>query len=83
MTSCSFNLEGKGTFRGGEGSDPFVGTPGVLHTEPETRVETIVPSHLLNRVVQAMVAAHPYEEVAYDIYPLDNSIPGGGHGHGG
>ncbi len=77
---CSFNLEGNGTFRGGEGTDPYVGTPGVMHTEPETRMETIVPSHLLNRVVQAMVAAHPYEEVAYDIYPLDNSTPGVGMG---
>ncbi len=78
--SCSFNLEGKGTFRGEEGSDPFVGSPGSLHTEAETRIETIVPAHLLNRVVQAMVAAHPYEEVAYDIYPLENSFPGVGMG---
>ncbi|MCP4313979.1 MAG: Nif3-like dinuclear metal center hexameric protein [Bacteroidetes bacterium] len=78
--SCSFNLEGSGTFRGQEGTDPYVGVPGAMHREPETRVETIVPSHLLNRVVQAMVAVHPYEEVAYDIYPLENSTPGVGMG---
>jgi dinuclear metal center YbgI/SA1388 family protein len=77
---CSFNLEGSGTFRGLEGSDPFVGIPGVLHEEAETRVETIVPAHLTNRVVQAMLGAHPYEEVAYDIYPLENSAPGIGMG---
>jgi dinuclear metal center YbgI/SA1388 family protein len=78
--SCSFNLEGTGTFRGQEGSDPFVGTPGEMHQEPETRMETIIPSHLLNRVIQAMLMAHPYEEVAYDIYPLENSAPGVGMG---
>ncbi len=69
---CSFNLEGKGTFRGLEGTDPFVGKTGEMHQEPETRVETIVPAHRVDKVVQAMVAAHPYEEVAYDIYALEN-----------
>ncbi len=78
--SCSFNLEGKGTFRGGEGSDPFVGTPGELHQEPETRVETVVPAHLSARVVRAMIAAHPYEEVAYDLYPLENRFEQAGMG---
>ena len=78
--SCSFNLEGKGTFRGGEGSDPFVGTPGELHQEPETRVETVVPAHLSGKVVKAMIAAHPYEEVAYDLYPLENRFEQAGMG---
>ena len=78
--SCSFNLEGTGTFRGQEGSDPFVGVPGKLHREPETRLETLVPSHLVSKVVQSMISAHPYEEVAYDIYPLENSHPGVGMG---
>ena len=71
--SCSFNLEGKGTFRASEDSDPYVGEPGKLHQEPETRLETIVPAPWLGRVLQAMTAAHPYEEVAYDIYPLENT----------
>ena len=70
--SCSFNLEGKGTFRGSEGSDPFVGEPGKLHHEPETRLETVVPAPLVSKVVRALTRAHPYEEVAYDIYPLEN-----------
>ncbi len=77
---CSFNLEGKGTFRGSEGSDPFVGEPGLLHQEPETRVETIVPAHVVGTVVRAMERAHPYEEVAYDLYPLENKYELGGMG---
>ena len=78
--SCSFNLEGKGTFRGSEGSDPFVGEPGELHQEPETRVETILPEHLVKGVVKAMVSAHPYEEVAFDLYPLENVSGNAGMG---
>lgn len=73
--SCSFNTEGTGTFRGGEGTDPFAGEPGKFHQEPETRLETIVPAPRVGQVVRAMIAAHPYEEVAYDIYPLENSDP--------
>ncbi|MEA3460521.1 MAG: Nif3-like dinuclear metal center hexameric protein [Bacteroidota bacterium] len=78
--SCSFNLEGRGTFRGGEDSIPFAGEAGVFHQEPETRLETIVPATLATKVVRAMTAAHPYEEVAYDIYPLENSDPRRGMG---
>ncbi|MBC7125547.1 MAG: Nif3-like dinuclear metal center hexameric protein [Bacteroidales bacterium] len=69
--SCSFNIQGQGTFRAGDGTNPFVGEKGKIHFEPEVRVETIVPRHILNAVVKAMVEAHPYEEVAYDVYPLD------------
>ncbi len=72
--SCSFNQDGKGTFRGGEGSDPFVGEKGKMHTEAEVRIETIFPEHEKGRVIGAMLQAHPYEEVAYDIYPLDNKF---------
>ena len=68
---CSFNIQGQGTFRAGDGTNPFVGEKGKIHFEPEVRVETIVPRHILNAVVKAMVEAHPYEEVAYDVYPLD------------
>jgi len=77
---CSFNLEGKGTFRGLEGTDPYVGEPGQIQEEPEVRVETIVPAHLTGKVVKAMVVAHPYEEVAYDLYPLENQYEQGGMG---
>jgi dinuclear metal center YbgI/SA1388 family protein len=71
---CSFNLEGKGSFRAGDNADPFVGEKGQIHYEPEVRIETILPDWLENRVVRAMIDAHPYEEVAFDIYPLENSF---------
>ncbi len=77
---CSFNLEGKGTFRGSDKSNPFVGEPGQMVHEEETRLETIVPAPLAGKVVKAMVSAHPYEEVAYDIYPLENQFERGGMG---
>ncbi|MBI5218254.1 MAG: Nif3-like dinuclear metal center hexameric protein [Bacteroidia bacterium] len=69
---CSFNLEGNGTFRAGEGANPFVGNIGRMHTEKETRVEVIFPKALQGNIISAMTCVHPYEEVAYDIYPLDN-----------
>ncbi|MDF1574681.1 MAG: Nif3-like dinuclear metal center hexameric protein [Bacteroidales bacterium] len=77
---CSFNLEGTGTFRGGEGSHPFAGESGVFHQEAETRLETIVPAELASAVVRAMSSSHPYEEVAYDLYPLENKDPRRGMG---
>jgi len=69
---CSFNTSGTGTFRAGEGTNPHVGAHGEQHREDEVRIETIVPGWKVSRVVSAMKAAHPYEEVAYDIFPLDN-----------
>ena len=69
---CSFNLEGTGTFRAGAGTDPYVGNQGEQHQESEVRIETIVSKAVLGKVLGEMIAAHPYEEVAYDIYPLDN-----------
>lgn len=68
---CSFNVEGVGTFLPGEGTSPFVGEQGKLERVREIRVETVVPEPSLERVVRAMLDAHPYEEVAYDVYPLD------------
>ena len=72
--SCGFSLKGEGSFRGNEQSNPFAGRPGVLHQEQEVRFETIFPAHIQGKVISALVAAHPYEEVAYDIYPLDNEL---------
>ncbi|HBS88569.1 MAG: Nif3-like dinuclear metal center hexameric protein [Bacteroidetes bacterium GWF2_38_335] len=69
---CSFNVQGTGTFRGSEETNPFVGEKGKIHFEKEIRIETIIPSFLQNSVVNAMKSAHPYEEVAYDIYPIEN-----------
>jgi dinuclear metal center YbgI/SA1388 family protein len=70
--SCSYNSTGEGTFRALAGSTPFVGEQGELHTEPEMRIETIFPVFLENDVITALKQAHPYEEVAFDIYPLTN-----------
>ncbi|MEI7830987.1 MAG: Nif3-like dinuclear metal center hexameric protein [Prolixibacteraceae bacterium] len=77
---CSFINSGLGTFRGNEDSTPFVGTVGVLHSEPEVRLETIIPRHLSSKIVTALNAAHPYEEVAYDLVPIENNFPAVGMG---
>ena len=79
-SECSFAGEGTGTFTGGEGTDPFVGQPGKRHYEKEGRLEVVVPAHLSREVIRAMIAAHPYEEVAYDLVPLANVHPGVGSG---
>lgn len=71
-SDCTFNLRGTGTFRPGEGTNPFIGTRGELEKVDEVRVETIVKKEEIGRVLQAMLEAHPYEEVAYDLYPLEN-----------
>lgn len=81
--SCSFNMEGTGTFKAREGALPYVGTIGQIHHEPEVRIETIVPSHAEHRVLKAMLAAHPYEEVAWDSYILTNQATGFGAGMSG
>jgi len=70
---CSFNIEGIGTFKGKEGANPYLGIEGELSQENETRIETIVPSYLVNVVIENLKEAHPYEEVAYDIYELGNN----------
>jgi len=77
---CSFNAPGEGTFRGSDDSDPFVGEKGRMHTEPELRVETIFPKEREGRVLRALLETHPYEEVAYDVYPLDNEYSLAGMG---
>ncbi|SEN05266.1 Nif3-like dinuclear metal center hexameric protein [Lihuaxuella thermophila] len=68
---CTFNLEGTGTFLPEEGTNPYIGKQGQLEKVKEIRLETILPERIQERVIDAMLAAHPYEEVAYDIYPLD------------
>jgi len=69
---CSFQTKGMGTFKPLEGADPFTGDVGKLEKVEEVKIETIVPQKLLNKTINAMIKAHPYEEVAYDIYPLEN-----------
>ena len=78
--SCSFNSEGNGTFRGGADTNPFAGKPGEFHTEKEIKIETIVPKPLMGKVISALLQAHPYEEVAYDLYALENIFIKAGSG---
>jgi len=69
-THCSFYTEGTGTFLGGPGTVPSVGRAGREERVAELRVETIVPAERVDAVVAALRDAHPYEEVAFDLYPL-------------
>ena len=78
--SCSFTSNGVGTFRAGEGTSPYCGSQGVLHHEPESRVEVILPKYLKGRVVRALLSAHPYEEPAYDLIPIANDYVQAGIG---
>lgn len=77
---CSFQLSGTGTFLPREGADPHIGETGKLESVEEVRIETIIPASRQGAVVKAMLAAHPYEEVAYDLIPLDNTGAGLGIG---
>ncbi len=77
---CTYNLKGIGTFCPLEGTSPFIGTVGRLEQVEEVRIETIIKKQQSGRVLQAMFEAHPYEEVAYDLYPLVNK--GAVHGLG-
>jgi len=72
--SCSYNVHGQGTFRGSDSTTPFVGEKEKHHYENEIRFETVLPAYLQSQVVSALLNAHPYEEVAYDIYSLDNTF---------
>ena len=67
---CSWYTEGTGTFLGGEGTEPALGRAGVEERVAELRVETVVPADRVPEVVHALREAHPYEEVAFDVYPL-------------
>ncbi len=70
--ACAFATEGTGFFRGSERTSPFIGKPGQLEKAQEYRLEVEVMRWLLPQVLQALFEAHPYEEVAYDVYPLVN-----------
>jgi dinuclear metal center YbgI/SA1388 family protein len=77
---CSFRSRGEGTFRPGQGTTPFIGVVGQRERLEEVRLETIIAKRKLARVLQKMHKAHPYEEVAYDLIPLQNQVPGAGLG---
>lgn len=72
-SECSFYSTGMGTFKGNDKSNAFVGEVGKQHQEPEYKLEVLVDDAQLNQVITAMIAAHPYEEVAYDVYAILNT----------
>jgi dinuclear metal center YbgI/SA1388 family protein len=79
-TECTFRTRGTGTFRGGDETNPYLGEKGRLEEVEEVRMETVVPAHALRRAVEAATAAHPYEEIALDVYPVEGSPEGCGYG---
>ena len=72
-SGCTFQAKGTGTFLPGENTNPFVGEAGRMEYAEEYRLETVVPQAVLSAVIRAMEEAHPYEEVAYDVFRLENS----------
>lgn len=69
---CSFQTEGTGSFIPGDGTNPFIGTKGKTEFVDELKIETIIPKSLEKKVLRAMLDAHPYEEPAFDLYPMAN-----------
>ncbi len=69
-TSCSFATQGVGTFTPQDGAQPTKGSTGILETVEETRIEMEVERPRLSQTIKALKEAHPYEEVAYDVYPI-------------
>lgn len=77
---CSFGVHGTGSFKGNELSNPFTGQKGERHLEPEERIEVVFEAPSQNKILNALRKAHPYEEVAFDIYTLDNQYNNIGSG---
>lgn len=78
--NCSFRIDGLGTFKGSEKSNPVIGKRESLESVHETRFEFIVDAWKLNEVISALKKSHPYEEPAYDVYPLKNKNVNYGYG---
>jgi len=72
-SNCSFNIEGKGSFKGNDDSNPVIGKKGEIHFEEEVQIGITFGKHLQNNILNALFAAHPYEEVAYEITTLENT----------
>lgn len=79
-SECSFSNEGTGTFKANEDTNPYVGTPGIKHQESEQRIEVIFKVQDERKILISLLTSHPYEEVAYDIYPISNSLENVGAG---
>jgi dinuclear metal center YbgI/SA1388 family protein len=74
-THCTFRSPGTGTYKPGEGADPYAGSIGNLEQAEEVRLETVCPANRLGALIESVNHAHPYEEVAYDVYPLEPTAP--------
>jgi hypothetical protein len=70
-TFCSFSSKGTGRFKPGEGTNPHIGEVGKFEAVEEDRIEVTLDHQIVGNVIAAMKLAHPYEEVAYDLYPLE------------
>lgn len=73
-SECSFNIQGTMTFTPGKGTNPHLGEAGKREVSPEEKIEVIFPAYLKEKVVTAMLEAHPYEEVAYELVPVNNVL---------
>jgi dinuclear metal center YbgI/SA1388 family protein len=80
---CGYTLDGTGSFRANDSANPYTGEKGKVHFENEIRFETVFPSWLEKTIINALLESHPYEEVAYDIYTLDNQLKTTGLGMAG
>lgn len=79
-SEVSYNGQGYGTFKANEAAQPFVGQRGQQHQEDETRLETVFLAQDERKVLLALLENHPYEEVAYDIFSLENKLANVGSG---
>lgn len=79
-SETGFSITGTGTFKGNDFTNPTIGTKGIKENVQEKRFETIFPAHIERQVIAALLQSHPYEEVAFDIYPLSNSLSNVGSG---
>jgi hypothetical protein len=73
-THCSFSVRGQGRFLPQQGAQPFLGAVNMREVVEEERIEVTVAKEKLSDVITAMKKAHPYEEIAYDLYPLCEMI---------
>ena len=69
---CSFSTKGVGRFKPENGANPHIGEVGKLEQVAEERIEMVCPREILQNVIAAIKKVHPYEEVALDVYPLEN-----------
>mgnify|MGYP001560081205 CR=1 FL=1 len=69
---CSFSSRGTGRFQGNENSNPVIGEAGKYESVEEEKIEVVIPREILKKVIEKIKSVHPYEEIAFDIYPLED-----------